>query len=276
MDYALRIPKPFEIGAIGTLIERTLEQIFDSGAEGKQFTDSLFRTLSNTFALNPIPQMIKPVLDLYANKDSFTGAPIESAGLEKLSKQERKIDTTSPLAVAAGALTTALPESLELSPVQVDYLIKGYFGWLGATASSMSTAAVAPFKEGEYPDVRWMDKAALGLIKELPTNQSKYVTAFYESNKEISQAFADMRHYQRIGDADKAIAVFEKQGDLIALSKMYDNVSTQMGKMRTQIQIITNDPTMDGSAKAEAIDRMKMMIGQMAQQAEDIRKSMKP
>jgi hypothetical protein len=53
MDYALRIPKPFEIGAIGTLIERTLEQIFDSGAEGKQFTDSLFRTLSNTFALNP-------------------------------------------------------------------------------------------------------------------------------------------------------------------------------------------------------------------------------
>jgi hypothetical protein len=276
MDYALRIPKPFEIGAIGTLIERTLEQIFDSGAEGKQFTDSIFRTLSNTFALNPMPQMFKPVLDLYANKDSFTGAPIESAGLEKLSKQERKIDTTSPLAVAAGAFSTALPESLELSPVQVDYLIKGYFGWLGATASSISIGAVAPFKDGEYPDVRWMDKAALGLVKELPTNQSKYVTAFYESNKEISQAFADMRHYQSIGDADKALEIFKEQGDLIALSKMYDNISTQMGKMRTQIKIVTNDPEMDGTAKAEAIDRMKMMIGQMAQQAEEIRKSMKP
>jgi len=276
MDYALRIPKPFEMGAIGTLIERTLEQIFDSGAEGKQFTDSLFRTLSNTFALNPTPQMIKPMLDLYANKDSFTGAPIESAGLEKLSKQERKIDTTSPLAIAVGAATSIGPQALELSPVQVDYLMKGYFGWLGATASAMSTAAVAPFKEGEYPDVRWMDKAALGLIKELPTNQSKYVTAFYEANKEISQAFADMRHYQSIGDADKALEVFKEKGDLIALSKMYDQVSTQMGKMRTQIQIVTNDPTMDGAAKADAIDRMKMMIGQMAQQTEEIRKSMKP
>ena len=276
MDYALRIPKPFEIGAIGTLIERTLEQIFDSGAEGKQFTDSLFRTLSNTFALNPTPQMIKPMLDLYANKDSFTGAPIESAGLEKLSKQERKIDTTSPLAIALGAATSVLPQSMELSPVQVDYLMKGYFGWLGATASSISMGAVAPFKDGEYPDTRWMDKASLGLVKELPTNQSKYVTAFYESNKEISQAFADMRHYQSIGDADKALEIFKERGDLIALSKMYDNISMQMGKMRTQIKIVTNDPEMDGTAKAEAIDRMKMMIGQMAQQAEDIRKSMKP
>jgi hypothetical protein len=276
MDYALRIPKPFEIGAFGTLIERTLEQIFDSGAEGKQFTDSLFRTLSNTFALNPIPQMVKPVLDLYANKDSFTGAPIESAGLEKLSKQERRIDTTSPLAIAAGAVTTVLPDSMELSPVQVDYLIKGYFGWLGATASSISTAAVAPFKEGEYPDTRWMDKASLGLVKELPTNQSKYVTAFYESNKEISQAFADMRHYQSIGDTEKALEIFKEKGDLIALSKMYDKIATQMGKMRTQIKVVTNDPEMDGAAKAEAIDRMKIMIGQMAQQAEEIRKSMKP
>jgi hypothetical protein len=216
------------------------------------------------------------MLDLYANKDSFTGAPIESAGLEKLSKQERKIDTTSPLAIALGAATSVLPQSMELSPVQVDYLMKGYFGWLGATASSISVGAVAPFKEGEYPDTRWMDKASLGLIKELPTNQSKYVTAFYESNKEISQAFADMRHYQTNGDTDKAIEIYKEQGDLIALSKMYNQVSKQMGKMRTQIQIVTNDPKMDGTAKAEAIDRMKIMIGQMAQQAEETRKSMKP
>ena len=180
------------------------------------------------------------------------------------------------MAVAVGTATTVLPDSLELSPVQVDYLIKGYFGWLGATASSISTAAVAPFKEGEYPDTRWMDKASLGLVKELPTNQSKYVTAFYESNKEISQAFADMRHYQSIGDTEKALEIFKEKGDLIALSKMYDKIATQMGKMRTQIKVVTNDPEMDGAAKAEAIDRMKIMIGQMAQQAEEIRKSMKP
>ena len=276
MDSALRIPKPFEIGAFGTLIERTLEQILDSGSEGKQFTDSLSRTLSNTFALNPIPQVIKPLYDIYANKDSFTGAPIESAGLEKLSKQERQIDTTSPLAIALGMTTSALPESMELSPVQVDYMIKGYFGWLGATAASISTGAVAPFKDGEYPDTRWMDKASLGLVKQLPSPQSKYVSAFYESNKEISQAFADMRHYQTIGDTEKAMEILEEKGDLIALSKMYDRVSKDMGSVRTQIKIVTNDPEMSGEAKQEAIERMKMMLGEMAQQTEELRKSMKP
>jgi len=88
-DTAFRIPKPFEIGALGTIAERTYEQIADENVEGKVFTDRLNHILMDTFSLNPTPQMVKPLIDLYANKDSFTGAPIESGGMENLSKQER-------------------------------------------------------------------------------------------------------------------------------------------------------------------------------------------
>jgi hypothetical protein len=70
------------------MAERVAEQIFDSGAEGKVFEQSMKRMLTDTFAINPIPQMIKPLVDLYANKDSFTGAPIETAGMERLSKDQ--------------------------------------------------------------------------------------------------------------------------------------------------------------------------------------------
>ena len=133
MEAALRIPKPFEIGAFGTMAERTLEQIIDQGAEGKQFGDSLTRMLSDTFAINPTPQFIRPLYDIYANKDSFTGAPIESAGMERLSKQERATDATSPIAKLLGGATSILGEKAELSPLQIDYAIKAYFGWLGGT-----------------------------------------------------------------------------------------------------------------------------------------------
>ena len=78
-DTQFRIPKPFEIGAFGTIAERTYEQIVDENVEGKVFGQRMNAILMDTFSLNPVPQMIKPMIDLYANKDSFTGAPIESA-----------------------------------------------------------------------------------------------------------------------------------------------------------------------------------------------------
>ena len=276
MEAALRIPKPFEIGALGTVAERTAEQIFDANAEGKQFTGALSRMMWDTFAMNPMPQIFKPISDLYANKDSFTGAPIETAGMEALSKAERKAETTSPLAIAlAPVLNIALPEKGELSPIQVDYAIKGYFGWLGGTIASTSMYAVAPFKDGEYPDTRWMDKASLGFVKSLPSNMSQYTTAFYENNKQIQQSFADMRHYAEIGDMDKVQQIYEEKGDKLALQKLYTNTSKQMANIRKQIQMVTSDTSMDGTTKREQIDQMKELISMLAKQAEDTRKSFK-
>lgn len=225
--------------------------------------------------MNPVPQMFKPLLDLYANKDSFTGAPIESAGMERLSKQERMTDTTSPLAQALGGMTSILGEKGELSPVQVDYAIKAYFGWLGAMASTTSMYATMPFREGEYPDTNWMDKASLGLVRTLPSNLSKYTTAFYDADKEITQAYADMRHYAEIGDAEKVQEILAEKGDKIALNKLYDKTAKSMANVRKQIRLVTNDPNLDGATKKEQIDQMKQLISMYAEQAENIRKSMK-
>jgi hypothetical protein len=276
MDAAVRIPKPFEIGALGTIVERTAEQILDQDAEGKLFTDALTRMVFDTFAMNPLPQIFKPIVDLYSNKDSFSGSPIETAGMEALSKAERKTENTSPLALAlAPVLNIALPEQAELSPVQVDYAIKGYFGWLGGTVATTSMYAVAPFKDGEYPDTKWMDKASLGFVKTLPANQSFYTTAFYENNKQIQQAFADMRHYSEIGEMDKVQEIFEEKGDKIALQKLYSQSSKQMANIRKQIQVVTADTSMDGTTKREQIDQMKELISMIAKQAEDTRKAMK-
>jgi len=276
MEAALRIPKPFEIGALGTIAERTAEQIFDANAEGKQFTSAVNRMVWDTFAMNPTPQMFKPILDIYANKDSFTGAPIETAGMEALSKAERMTENTSPLAkMLLPVVNAALPEKSEMSPVQMDYAIKGYFGWLGGTAASVSMYAVMPFKDGEYPSTKWMDKASLGFVKTLPAEQSQYTTSFYENNKQIQQAFADMRHYSEIGQMDKVQQIMEEKGDKLALQKIYTNTSKQMANVRKQITLVTMDPNMDGDTKREQIGQMKELISMMAKQAEDMRKSFK-
>ena len=274
MDAAIRIPKPFEIGAFGTLAERIAEQMMDEGVEGKVFAKSLSRMLTDTFAINPIPQVIKPLVDLYANKDSFTGAPIETAGMERLSKAERVAVGTSPLAKALSKVANVfLPESTELSPVQADYAVKAYLGWMGATISSTSHYAVMPFSKSAYPDHNWAETMSLGFVKSLPTAQSGYVTSFYENMKTISQAYADMRHYAQLGEAEKMREVYEEKGDKIMLANMYDQTSKDMAKMRQVIQVIQRDENMSGAQKKEEIDRLKMLIGDLAKMAEETRVS---
>jgi GNAT superfamily N-acetyltransferase len=276
MEAAIRIPKPFEIGAMGTFAERIAEQMFDEGAEGRVFEQSMKRMLTDTFAINPIPQMIKPLVDLYANKDSFTGAPIETAGMERLSKAERVAINTSPLAKALSqAANVFLPEATEVSPVQTDYAIKAYLGWMGATISATSHYAVMPFSKSAYPDHNWTDTMSLGFVRTLPANQSGYVTSFYENMKTIEQAYADMRHYAELGQADKVQQILEEKGDKIQLAKFYDKTSKDMAKIRQAIQVIQRDETMDGAQKREEIDRLKQLIGDLAKQAEDVRKSLR-
>jgi hypothetical protein len=281
-DTAFRIPKPFEIGALGTIAERTYEQIADEGVEGKVFADRLNRIFMDTFSLNPTPQMIKPLIDLYANKDSFTGAPIESGGMENLSKQERINSRTSGLAIALGGVSEAAskiltfnPQAQGISPIQIDYAIKAYLGWLGATAAATADLAVEPFQEGTKVRAPIIDIAAMGFIKTEPQTQSKYMTQFYQNNANLQAALADMRHYAELGDAEKVQKIYEERGDDIALAKLYDKTSKQFSLLRKQSRMIENNPDIPTEEKRAEMNRLRILMSTMAEQVEDMRKQLK-
>jgi len=235
------------------------------------FGESLKRMLVDTFAVNH-PQFYRPLLDLYANKDSFTGAPIETRGMEELSKAERMTDKTSPLAIGVSRLQNVfVPESLEVSPVQTEYAIKAYLGWLGGTAEFLSHYAVMPFSKGTAPNQDFSEIASMGFIKSLPSTQSKYMTSFYQNSKEIGQAYADMRHYAEIGEMEKVDKIIAEKGDLIALNKSYDRAAKQMAKVRKAISAIRSDEDMSGADKKEEIDRLKMINNEIAESVERTR-----
>ena len=222
-----------------------------------------------------VPQFVRPILDIYANKDSFTGAPIESAGMERLSKQERISENTSPIAQALGGMSSILGEKASLSPVQVDYAIKAYFGWLGSFSAATSDLAVRPFKEGTRPLPPVMDTALLGFVKELPEQQSKWVTQFYESDKLINQAFADMKRYAANGEADKVMEIYKEKGDLIALQKIYDKTAKQLAEYRKYEHVITTDKQMPKEEKELQLQRIKILISDTAMTLEQARVRLK-
>ena len=285
-DKAIRIPKPFEMGAFATIVGRATEQMVDKDVEGKLFAKRLGAVLHDNLAINPMPQIFRPLYDIAKNKDGFTDRPIESMGMERLSPELRINQGTSAAAVglskvngliasAADTLTGGAikKEEAQFSPIQYDYLVRGYLGWVGTAVQTSANLAVQPFKEGSSSRFERIDDYLLvgNYLKTVPASQSKYVTSFYENAKASAMAVSDMQHFINAGQIDRAREVFEKEGDKIALSKLYTKSAARMADISKQMRFIEDDTQMSGSDKRLELERLSQIRVEYARRVEEVR-----
>ena len=272
---AYRIPKPFEVGAIGTVAERTAELLMSDEMTGRRFLSRMGHMASDTFSLNPIPQAVKPLLDVYANKDSFTGRPIESMGMERLRPEDRYTGSTSELAKWLGQLGLPDPARLvsgeysALSPVQIDALIRGYFSWIGVSASRMVDEGVRAVAERPArPAMQLRDVFFAGnFVESLPSNTSRYVTALYEQAKEVETAYASYRFALRQGDLTRARELLARDGDKIRMKPQVTKAKSLVAKLSENIRAVERDPHLSAAEKRLRIDRIKSLQHQAAMRA---------
>lgn len=262
---AFRIPKPFELGAIGTIAERGAELMFDNEMTGKRFGERLANIVSQQLSMNPTPQFVKPLIDLWANKDSFTGRAIESMGMERLRPSDRYNERTSGIARFLGSIGLPNPSQLinanyeAMSPVQIDFLIRGYFSWLGV----MSTAAMdygifKPLSNSwETPTRQLKDTFFVGnFVESLPSGSSRYVTRLYDQAKEIEQAYSSYHNALKLHDSKKASSILANESDKIRKYQSVEAVKRMESQLSTRVNLINADKTMTGDAKRTAIDEI--------------------
>jgi hypothetical protein len=96
-DRVYRIPKPFEVGALATIADRGLRVALDGfqPSDREVFMQRLGQIVGSQLNMNPIPQAAWPAIQLWANKDFFRGAAIESQRDQKLSTSQRIGPNTS-------------------------------------------------------------------------------------------------------------------------------------------------------------------------------------
>lgn len=283
---AFRIPKPFEMGAFETIVERFTEQIVNDGVEGKVFARRLGAVLTDNLAINPVPQVVRPLLDVWQNTDGFTGRPIESMGMERLSPENRVNPGTSSAAVGLGGINSLLAHAAEsvtggmvnaqkaqLSPIQYDYLLRNYLGWVGTgiqTVSSIATAAFTPGESSRYERID--DFMVVGnYIKTLPAAQSKYVTSFYQNAQASAMAVADMQNFINLGQMERAQEMARESGDQLVLNKLYSRAEKTMSALGKQIKVVEGDGKMPGDQKRLEIERLQQLRVDYARQVEQMR-----
>ena len=268
-DTMLRIPRPFEVGAIAAMTERLTEQLVDDEVHGKLFAQRLGHTLFETFSFNPTPQVFKPALEVAMDRNWFTGAPIEGMSLSRLSPEKRKRAWTSPFAVGVSeAMASVVPwESVQLSPVQMQHLVRGYFGWIGATSLSgadylMRAATSAPVQPDWKATDLWVVKA---FMRSDPARSTQYTTLFYNRWKKIQQASADLSDAEKAGDVEEYQRLIAETGSKVKLRRIYNRVGSNLSALRKRSEAIYADETMTGQQKRQALDEIQIKKNALTQ-----------
>jgi hypothetical protein len=275
-DTAFRIPKPFEIGAIGTVAERTWEMAFNDEMTWKRYRARLSHMIFETFAMDPTPQLIVPISEIYANREGFTGRPIEGLSLQKLRPEDRATESTSSAARLLGQMGLPSPISLvkgeyeKLSPVQIDHLVRGYFGWLGTTASNIVDFGLRPLMDrGERPAYRLKDVFVVGNFAEgLPAGSSRYVDQLYDQARIIEQAYMSYRDAVKKGDRERAKELLAKEGDKIRAYKAINRISDQVSEINRKIRQIDASRTLSAETKRRMIDQLSQRKNAIAQRGQ--------
>lgn len=268
------IPKPFEVGSIATMGERLMEQFVDPTVGGDKLASRALHMFSDTFAMNPTPQAIKPLLELGYNENTFTGRPIEDQSMQRLSPSLRARPDTTRLAEASSrgiesALDVIGAGNSALSPVQIDHLIQGYLGAVGATAIGMADTFWRGAQGEELPARKWQEYQPIKrFYKDLTQedNYTRYGTDFYNALKKSDQAYADLQHLAKYGEEEKAVALEGKQADVLALRGTLNKVNRDMSRINAEMKRIQVDKDMDGKTKRLELDRLRSMRNLMTEE----------
>jgi hypothetical protein len=244
--------------------EHLYHLITDKGlTDGAKFRKSLGENLGNSIlSPQPIPQAIKPLLEVGINHDFFQGRPIIGPFEQKKEAERQFNDNTSELSKAVGS-------GLGISPIMMDHVIRGMFGSLGGLTMYATNFMLHSDPSVERPTLSFRDAMAGlpgtgGFITR--ANESRLKNDFYELRDVVEKAnntFKDIekRSPQGIDDFLKD----EKNMMRLGLVKDVDSITRELSEIRNAITQINNAPkdVFTGSQKETQIKELRDMEQQM-------------
>ncbi len=263
---ALFIPKPFEVGALGSVVERGTEVML-GGEDYKSadFIDTLRSILTNQLAMNPIPQIFRPAQEAAFNWNAFQDRPIDSMGQERLPAEDRYTARTSAGAIGAGKVTG-------ISPQRIEHLVRGYFGWLGTQAlavSDMVGRGVFDMPSNPAHDFTRPENIAVvgAFIRPTDGSGSKYVNRYFKDLDAVQQLYAAWSSARKAGEYERAEELYKD--DRLRLRGLYSAADKQMRSINQRVRRVTADRTLSAEAKGELLAGLYGQRNRLAKRTTD-------
>jgi len=248
----LKIPVPYESGWFFSLAVAAVDAM-KAETDGKQQWTALrdiFLSSVPGYSSAGMPQIIKPVFEVWTNKNFFSGNAIESARMERLSPQERFSASTTE---AAKALAKALPM---LSPVKIEHLATGYFGQLPLIVAGAANGLFRREGAGVEPESRITEMPFVGQAFQKKFGGADTDVVYREATDAI-QAKATYNKIRKEGRAEDAKEFLDDHRVDIAAAGMAANYQTQMGRLRADADRTASMPNLSAQEKRARLDKIE-------------------
>lgn len=260
----IRLPRP--LGLLNLVYSYGVEKFLqaldgkhpDAGAE---FRDALFSQTPAHFAsLDAIPSIMQPAVEAAMNYSQYKNAPIVPAGLQGMLSEDQSLDSTTGVAQGIGGM-------MGISPLKIDYLIRGYgatWGQTAAGAPGMVRRAIGALN-GEQPDlpIRAADIPGTGafISPSAIGFGSDPVTKLYQLSTEAAQASRSMKAALEGGDGKRYQQIAKEHPEALLSSTLID-ARKQLSDLRDMRNQIRRTKGMDPQERLDAL----MQIDQAATQ----------
>lgn len=225
-DHIYRIPKPHSAGIMfGSIPERMMEA-YESDHPGAM--KDLEKSFISAFFPNMIPTVAAPIVDQFANRSLFTGAPLIPATQEKLLPEYQYTEYTLESTKALGKIFGAFPGMRERSihdedtfiggvaralttPILIENYVRSWTGGLGVYALQLADKGLRDAHV--LPD----PVKPLETLSDLPVIKAFVVRYPSASAQSIQDFYDDYYAAKRQYDTKMLLA---KQGDVDAFDRV--------------------------------------------------------
>ena len=258
--FSIKIPIPFEVGAIFKVIPERLASVLFGDGDANSVLNSFSRQFWVTFEMNPLDiQAIGPLIHALNNKNSFTGNDIVPFYMETgLEPSEQFQQGTNELAVQLG-------KALNISPLKIEYIMRGYGGTLGAYLLNITDYTLKGLTGKDYIPRRFESGLADAVAGQLagrfyldPRRAGGLQQQYYELRTETRTAVQTFNKLRKEGRMDEAVAYFRARPDLFKMKNMVNAIDQYLEKFRQRRLAIQISDDLSPEMKQELIQQMEL------------------
>ena len=248
VDEPLKLPIPYEFGfffSAGVALADSIKGEVDTPQQLRAIKDMFVGAIPGASG-NFVPQIVKPLAEVYANRNFFSGTPLESARLEKLNPEARYNAHTTEV---AKWMATMVPG---LSPIQIEHIVSGYLGQIPLMVLASTNEM---FRDGkEEPTRKLSEMPLIG-----SSFQRKYggedADVVYKLANDAMEAKRTFENYRKTGKLEDAKEFLADNRAEIMVAPMAAQYQKLMGALRKQEEIIRGS-NMPPDAKEKRIDAL--------------------
>lgn len=267
LDEPVRVPIPFELGYAFKAIP---EMLINAAAEDKEAGDvvaGIAKLLYSSIPLG-IPQALKPGIEVATNYSFYSGRDIVSAREQALEPEAQVRQNTTALAQMLGG-------AAGVSPIQIDYLIRGYFGGLGALVAQMPNIVFRPGAPDEQVERAERKLSELPVVGSLfqPTDGRGIIDEAYKTSQDFDRKARTYKALVEQGRRAEAQAFAQRYIGEIAAASEAGRFRQQMGEFAKYRRFIQASPGLSAQEKREQLDALRKIEIAYAQQLQALGKT---